>query len=116
MKILDSLKQSKHLKSLIFSGIIIFATLIYLIVPKKEYFICQNRWEPVQTTVVVRSYGFGAKHSINEFNLFQCETRSESIYCENSISSFKFDRLTADYDVFKPTIQLYKCRKAAQQI
>ena len=116
MKTLNFLKQSKYSKLLFIAGILITSIATYSITPQKEYFVCQNRWSPVSITLVIRSYAFGMKHSINEFNVLQCKTNSDSIFCNDSFSSFKFDRITADYDVFKPAMQLYRCQKTNLQI
>ena len=118
MQTLNSLKQSKYIKHLVVTGTLIFLTIIYSVFPQKEYFTCQDKniWSDIKTTVVIRSYAFGIKHSVNEFNLFQCETNSNFIYCGNSFGSIEFDRITADYDIFEPSSRLYRCQKTKLQI
>lgn len=116
MKILNSLKQSKYLIPLVIAGTLISTTVIYSVIPQKQYFICQDRWSNTKTTVVVSSYAFGIKHSVDEYSPFQCETYSDFISCSNSFGRIKFDRITADYDTLEPTLRLYRCQKTHLQI
>lgn len=119
MQTLNSLKQIKYLKHLVVIGTVIFLTMIYSLFAQKEYFVCQNKWNsiPRETTVIIKSYAFGLKHTLNHFSLSECQTFTDSILCSDSDISSKFDRITADFDeISKVRINFYRCEKTQLKI
>jgi hypothetical protein len=119
MQIFNTLKQSKYLKHSVITGTLLFLVVIFSVIPQKEYFVCQNKWNsiPSQITVIVKSYAFGLKHTLNHFSLSECETFTDSIVCRDSNSSSTFDRITADYDeILKIRISFYRCEKTQLKI
>jgi hypothetical protein len=113
------IRQIKYKRYILASGAFVLLILIYGVIPQKEYFVCQNKWNsiPSQITVIIKSYAFGLKHTLNHFSLSECETFTDSIVCRDSNSSSTFDRITADYDeILKIRISFYRCEKTQLKI
>jgi hypothetical protein len=117
MQIFNTLKQSKYLKFKLAVATLAITTLLFGIIPNKTYFICAENNQSLETTVVVLTYAYGLKHTVDNYSLRECQTSNLDIYCHRGKTSVWFDRLNADFDtVTGGLVTLQKCTQTKLKI
>jgi hypothetical protein len=96
-------------------SLVLIGVVIFLSIPNKDFLICKRLYD--ERTIVVKSYMFGLKHTIDNFTLFDCSSSSGQILCRNRLMSNSLDRVTLEYFESDGNDKRYfKCQKVSRGI